>query len=93
MGQHWFLLTVLGFVLAAAVGFGLWWVYMRLMMWSNNYRYRYSKIPTLVMPREDSPTRRSRGMMPTLLRRVSFKDDEETGHVTETSYELFSRRD
>lgn len=32
-------------------------------------------------------------MMPTLLRRVSFKEDEEAGNLTETSYELFSRRD
>lgn len=93
MGQHWFLLTVLGFVLAAAVGFGVWWVYMRLMMWSTKYQHRYSKIPTLVTPPGVSPTRRPRGVMPTLLRRVSFKDDEEAGKVTETSYELFSRRD
>lgn len=93
MGQHWFLLTVLGFALAGAVGLGIWWVYTRLMMWSANYRYRYSKIPTLVTPPSHSPTRRARGMMPTLLRRVSFKEDEEAGHATETSYELFSRRD
>jgi hypothetical protein len=32
-------------------------------------------------------------MMPTLLRRVSFKEDEESGATTETSYELGRRDD
>lgn len=84
-------LTVLGFILASVVGFCLWWVYGRMILLSSKYRYRYSKLPGL--GRLSSPTRRSRGVMPTLLRRVSFKEDEESAHVTETSFELYSRRD
>ncbi|KAM0118554.1 CSG1/SUR1-like protein [Aspergillus fumigatus] len=91
MGQHWMFLTVLGFILASVVGFCLWWVYGRMILLSSKYRYRYSKLPGL--GRLSSPTRRSRGVMPTLLRRVSFKEDEESAHVTETSFELYSRRD
>jgi hypothetical protein len=90
MGQHWMLLTVAGFVLAGAAGLCLWWAYGRLLLLGAKYRYRYNKlpIPGLRLP---SPSRRSRGMMPILLRRVSFKD-EESG-PTETSYENVSRRD
>ncbi|KAF9884334.1 hypothetical protein FE257_001847 [Aspergillus nanangensis] len=92
MGQHWMLLTVLGFILAGAVGYCLWWSYGRLSLWSSKHRYRYSKLPSFIsLPRLSSPTRLSRRAMPTLLRRVSFKD-EEAGPI-ETSYELYSRRD
>ncbi|PWY83012.1 MIPC synthase subunit [Aspergillus heteromorphus CBS 117.55] len=94
MGQHWLFLTVCGFLLAAVVGFSLWWLYARLVSLSSKYRYRYSKIPAFISSsRLSSPTRASRRMMPTLLRRVSFKEDEEAAGVTETSYELYSRRD
>lgn len=87
-------LTVLGFVLAGIVGYGVWWVYIRVALLSANYKYRYTKIPTFgTSPRLPSPSRRARIMMPTVLRRVSLKEDEEAGHVTETSYELYSRRD
>lgn len=94
MGQHWVFLTVCGFFLAAVVGFALWWLYARIMLLGSKYRYRYSKIPSFVSSsRLSSPTRMGRRMMPTLLRRVSFKEDEEAAGVTETSYELYSRRD
>lgn len=93
MGQHWILLTFLGFTLAGVVGFCLWWSYGRVMLLGAKYRYRYTKVPSLIGPSRlsSSPTRRSR-MIPTLLRRVSFKEDEEARAVTETSYEL-SRHD
>ncbi|KAL5334778.1 nucleotide-diphospho-sugar transferase [Aspergillus crustosus] len=91
MGQHWVFLTVCGFVVAGAVGLCLWWAYGRLLLLGSKYRYRYAKVPSLNLPRLSSPSRRSRGMMPILLRKVSFKDDEESG-PTETSYE-YSRRD
>ncbi|KAL2828270.1 nucleotide-diphospho-sugar transferase [Aspergillus cavernicola] len=91
MGQHWMFLTVCGFAIAGAVGICLWWAYGRVLIFSSRYRYRYSKVPGLGLPRLCSPSRRSRGMMPILLRQVSFKDDEEVG-PTETSYE-YSRRD
>jgi hypothetical protein len=90
MGQHWMLLTVCGFVLAGAVGLCLWWAYGRLLLLGSRYRYRYTKVPNLGLSRLASPTRRARGVMPILLRRVSFKDEE--NGTTETSYE-YSRRD
>lgn len=95
MGQHWMLLTFLGFILAGIVGFCLWWTYGRIVLLGAQYRYRYSKVPTIISPSRlsSSPNRRSRGMMPTLLRRVSFKEDEEAGGPTETSYELGRRDD
>lgn len=92
MGQHWMFLTVCGFALAGALGYVIWWAYGRLTTWGTKYRYRYFKIPTL-SPRLSSPTRRTRGVMPTLLRRVSLKEDEEAVALTETSHELYSRRD
>ncbi|KAI9934112.1 hypothetical protein ASPWEDRAFT_48705 [Aspergillus wentii DTO 134E9] len=92
MGQHWMFLTMCGFVLAGVVGCTLWWAYGRVMLLSSKYRYRYTKLPNFVgSPRLSSPSRRSRLTVPTLLRRVSLKD-EEVG-VSETSYELYSRRD
>ncbi|GES62848.1 MIPC synthase subunit [Aspergillus terreus] len=92
MGQHWIFLTFLGFLLAGTVGYCLWCSYGRLMVWGSKYRYRYAKLPSFIsMPRLSSPSRGSRRAMPTLLRRVSFKD-EEAGPI-ETSYELYSRRD
>ena len=95
MGQHWIFLTLLGFLLAGTVGFCLWWTYGRVMLLGAQYRYRYTKVPTIITPSRlsSSPTRRARRMMPTLLRRVSFKEDEEAGKVTETSYELDRRDD
>lgn len=94
MGQHWVFLTFLGFVLAGIVGFCLWWTYGRIVLLGAQYRYRYTKVPSIISPSRlsSSPNRRSRRMMPTLLRRVSFKEDEEARGPTETSYEL-SRRD
>lgn len=93
MGQHWVFLTFCGFFLAGAVGFCLWWSYGRVMLLSSKYRYRYSKVPAFLnVPGLSSPSRRSRRAMPTLLRRVSFKEDEEAGPI-ETTYELYSRRD
>ncbi|KAL4936849.1 hypothetical protein BDV06DRAFT_84767 [Aspergillus oleicola] len=92
MGQHWMLLTVAGFVLAGAVGLCLWWAYGRLLFLGNKYRFRYTKLPIPGLTRLASPSRRPRGVMPILLRRVSFKDDEENG-PTETSYEYTGRRD
>lgn len=32
MGGHWMMLTVLGFMLAAVVGAGLWWLYGRVLL-------------------------------------------------------------
>lgn len=91
MGQHWLFLTVCGFTLAAVVGFSVWWIYGRLMLYSAKYRYGYSRVPTLSPP-SLSPSR-ARLTVPTLLRRVSFKEDEESAPLTETSYEFYSRRD
>lgn len=93
MGQHWVLLTFLGFVLAGIVGFCLWWTYGRIMLLGA--QYRYTKLPSIISPSRlsSSPNRRSRRMMPTLLRRVSFKEDEEARGPTETSYELGRRDD
>ncbi|KAJ5701501.1 Mannosyl phosphorylinositol ceramide synthase SUR1 [Penicillium malachiteum] len=95
MGQHWMFLTFVGFILAGTVGICLWWTYGRVILLGSKYRYRYSKVPSILSPRglSSSPTRRARRMMPTLLRRVSFKEDEEFGGVTETSYELGRRDD
>lgn len=90
MGQHWMFLTVCGFALAAVVGFSVWWIYGRLMLYSAKYRHGYSRVPT-ISPAGLSPSR-ARLAVPTLLRRVSFKEDEELGPV-ETSYEFYSRRD
>lgn len=95
MGQHWLFLTVCGFLVAGVVGFCLWWTYGRVMLLGAKYRYRYSKVPSIISPSRlsMSPTRRSRLSVPTILRRVSFKEDEEAGGVTETSYELGRRDD
>jgi mannosyltransferase OCH1-like enzyme len=95
MGQHWMFLTFCGFLLAAVVGFCLFWTYGRIMLLGAQYRYRYTKVPSIISPSRlsSSPTRRARRMMPTLLRRVSFKEDEECGGATETSYELGRRDD
>eukprot|EP00594_Rhizosolenia_setigera_P005719 CAMPEP_0178939110 /NCGR_PEP_ID=MMETSP0789-20121207/22_1 /TAXON_ID=3005 /ORGANISM="Rhizosolenia setigera, Strain CCMP 1694" /LENGTH=357 /DNA_ID=CAMNT_0020617903 /DNA_START=173 /DNA_END=1245 /DNA_ORIENTATION=- len=79
---------------AGVVGFCLWWTYGRVMLLGAKYRYRYSKVPSIIPSRLSmSPTRRSRLSVPTILRRVSFKEDEEAGGVTETSYELGRRDD
>lgn len=93
MGQHWVFLTFLGFVLAGIVGFCLWWTYGRIMLLGG--QYRYTKLPSIISPSRlsPSPNRRSRRVMPTLLRRVSFKEDEEACGPTETSYELGRRDD
>ncbi|KAJ5902506.1 Mannosyl phosphorylinositol ceramide synthase SUR1 [Penicillium taxi] len=93
MGQHWLFLTVSGFLLAGVFGVCLWWTYGRVMLLGSKYRYRYSKVPIITTTRVASPSRRSRGLMPTLLRRVSFKEDEESTGVVETSYELCRRDD
>jgi hypothetical protein len=95
MGQHWVFLTMCGFLVAGIVGICLWWSYGRIMLLGAQYRYRYSKVPTLLSPSRlsTSPTRRSRLTVPTILRRVSFKEDEESGVATETSYELGRRDD
>lgn len=92
MGQHWLFLTVCGFCIAGVVGFCLWWSYGRIMLLGAQYRYRYAKVSS-GSPRLNSPTRHSRLTIPTILRRVSFKEDEEQGGVTETSYELGRRDD
>jgi hypothetical protein len=92
MGQHWVFLTVCGFCIAGVVGFCLWWSYGRIMLLGAKYRYRYTKVSSN-SPRLTSPTRRSRLTVPTILRRVSFKEDEELGGTTETSYELGRRDD
>lgn len=94
MGQHWIFLTLLGFLLAGIVGFCLWWTYGRIVLLGAQYRYRYTKLPTIISSSRlsSSPNRRARRMMPPLLRRVSFKEDEEAGGAIETSYEL-GRRD
>lgn len=84
-------LVVCGFTLAAVVGFSVWWIYGRLMLYSAKYRYGYSRVPT-ISPPSLSPSR-ARLTVPTLLRRVSFKEDEESAPITETSYEFYSRRD
>lgn len=93
MGEHWVFLTICGFLLAGIVGFCLWWSYGRVMLLGAKYRYRYSKVSGIPPRLSTSPTRRSRLSVPTLLRRVSFKEDEESGGVTETSYELERRDD
>jgi len=95
MGQHWVFLTIMGFALAGVVGICLWWTYGRVVLLGAQYRYRYTKLPSIISPSRpsSSPTRRARRMMPTLLRRVSFKEDEESAGVTETSYELGRRDD
>lgn len=79
-------LTFCGFLLAAVVGFCLFWTYGRIVLLGAQYRYLYTKVPSIISPSRlsSSPSRRARIMMPMLLRRVSFKGDE----ATETSYEL-----
>ncbi|KAI1829022.1 CAZyme family GT32 [Penicillium roqueforti] len=95
MGQHWVFFTVCGFLLAGVIGFCLWWSYGRVMFLGAKYHYCYSKVPSIISPSRlsVSPTRRSRLSVPTLLRHVSFKEDEEAGGVTMTSYELGRRDD
>jgi hypothetical protein len=78
-------LTVLGFVLAGVVGFGLWWAYGRLLLLGSQYRYR--KVHNGSSSRSSSPLR-----IPAFLRRGSYKKDEECG-ITDPNYELYSRRD
>lgn len=96
MGGHWLFLTVVGFILAGVVGFCLWWAYGRLLMLLAQYRYRYTRIPTIVSPSGSplSPNRGALRIMPAFLRRMSSskKVDEETG-VSEAYYELNRRRD
>lgn len=96
MGQHWMFLTFLGFLIAAVVGFCLFWTYGRVMLLGSKYRYRYTKVPSIISPSRlsSSPSRRARSLMPDFMRRVSFKEDEESrGGSTETSYELGRRDD
>ncbi|KAJ5376367.1 hypothetical protein N7509_013253 [Penicillium cosmopolitanum] len=97
MGQHWMFLTFLGFLIAAVVGFCLFWTYGRVMLLGSKYRYRYTKVPSIISPSRlssSSPSRRARRLMPTFIRRVSFKEDEESrSGSTETSYELGRRDD
>lgn len=97
MGQHWMFLTFLGFLTAAVVGFCLFWTYGRVVLLGSKYRYRYTKVPSIISPSRlssSSPSRRARRLMPTFIRRVSFKEDEEArGGSTETSYELGRRDD
>ncbi|KAL4786496.1 nucleotide-diphospho-sugar transferase [Aspergillus varians] len=80
MGQHWTLLTLCGFLLAAAVGVCLFWAYGRIVLLGAQYRYRYTKVPSASSPSRvsSSPSRRARRMMPNLLRMVSFQGDQAT---------------
>ncbi|KAJ5569994.1 uncharacterized protein N7459_009424 [Penicillium hispanicum] len=73
MGQHWMFLTLCGFLLAILVGFCLFWTYGQIVLRGAQYRYGYTKVPS----RLSSPSRGARGMMPTLLRKASFKEDED----------------
>ncbi|KAJ5831762.1 hypothetical protein N7474_000073 [Penicillium riverlandense] len=95
MGQHWMFLTFCGFLLAAVVGFFLFWIYGRIELLGAQYSYRYTKVPSIISPSRlpSSPSRRARRMMTTLLQRVSFKKDERSGGATETSYEFGHRDD
>ena len=100
MGEHWMFLTLCGFLLAGIVGITVWWTYGKLLILSAKY-YRPSlslpnstvpavpTVPTVPPPLLNS---RARLAVPRLFRQSSFKKDEETGIVTETSYELLGRR-
>lgn len=93
MGEHWLFLTVCGFILAGVAGVGIWWAYGKVLLLTSKYRYQYSVLPTTNSQAGPSPNSRSRLTVPRLFRHASFKKDEESGTITETSYELFGRRD
>lgn len=38
MGRHWVLLTVGGFAVAGVVGFGVWWIYSRFLIYGEKRR-------------------------------------------------------
>ena len=84
-------LTFCGFLLAAAVGFCLYRTYGRIVLLGTQYRYHYINDPSIVSSSRlsSSPLRRVRRVMPTLLQRASFKEDE----ARETSCELGRRDD
>ncbi|KAL4751802.1 hypothetical protein BDW72DRAFT_212567 [Aspergillus terricola var. indicus] len=91
MGQHWVFLTFCGFLLAAVVGFCLLWTYARLTHAGAQYRYgyQYTTVPSITVCPSDfssSPSRRARGLVPTLLWGVGDKGEE-------TLYELGCRDD
>lgn len=50
MGQHWMFLTVCGFLLAAVVGFCIFWIYSRIVRLGFQYRYRYIEDPSVFSP-------------------------------------------
>jgi hypothetical protein len=98
MGQHWIFLTFCGFLIAAVVGFCLFWAYGRIVLLGTQYQYRrrYTEVPPPLssLPRLSfSPSRHARHMVTTLLGMGSFKEDEESGGVTETKYEIDYRDD
>ena len=47
MGRNWMLLTAAGFLTAAIVGMGLWWVYGRVLLLGQR---KGSKVPWRQMP-------------------------------------------
>ncbi|GAD96895.1 hypothetical protein PVAR5_5560 [Paecilomyces variotii No. 5] len=72
MGEHWMLLTFCGFLLAAAVGFGLYWVYGRIV------DHRYTVIPSVIRMDSfsSSPSRDARERM-SMLRTLGLKGDQD----------------
>lgn len=80
MGQHWMFLTFCGFLLVAVTGFCVFWTYGRIVLLGGQYRYRYTKVPSVISPSSLllSPLRYACLIMPTLLRRVSFKGHQAT---------------
>lgn len=95
MGEHWMFLTVCGCLLIGTVGTAIWFIYGKLVAVTSKYRCRYAVLPTTNQLADTSPPPYSvsRLGVPRLFRNVSYKKDEEAGGITETSYELFSRRD
>lgn len=80
MGQHWQLLTLCGFLFAAATVVCLFWTYTQIMGLKGEYRYHS---PTPSSGIWSSPSRRARYMMPPLPWRRSVKGDEESEALIE----------
>lgn len=80
MGQHWQLVTLCGFLFAAAAVVCLFWTYTQIMGLKGEYRYQS---PTSSSGVWSSPSRRARYMMPPLPWRRSVKGDEESESLIE----------
>ncbi|KAL1992883.1 hypothetical protein VTN49DRAFT_3639 [Thermomyces lanuginosus] len=84
MAKNWIFLTLLGFILAGVVGFGMWYLYGRLLSYSQ-YRYQRLRASAGISPSLSG--RRALRIVPTFLRRISsassIASDEELGRKEE----------